>query len=118
MATLTPRVAIIDAVFTEALPPVVTSDFGIDVLVHATEACTSGYANDLSLQAIRLVFENLERAVANGSDRSRARGCTTPARSPAWPSRTRSRASARHRADRRRASTSRTAAPTASCCRT
>jgi acetaldehyde dehydrogenase/alcohol dehydrogenase len=70
---LTPDVAIVDPALTEALPPVVTADSGIDVLVHATEAYTSVYANDytdgLCLQAIKLVFENLERAVANGADK-------------------------------------------------
>ncbi len=70
---LTPHVAIVDPSLTEALPPVVTADAGIDVLVHATEAYTSVYANDytdgLCLQAIKLVFGHLERAVVNGRDR-------------------------------------------------
>jgi acetaldehyde dehydrogenase / alcohol dehydrogenase len=70
---LTPHVAIVDPVLTEELPPTVTADSGIDVLVHATEAYTSVYANDftdgLCLQAVTLVFENLERAYRNGTDR-------------------------------------------------
>jgi acetaldehyde dehydrogenase / alcohol dehydrogenase len=70
---LTPHVAIVDPTLTAQLPPVVTADSGIDVLVHAIEAYTSVYANDftdgLALQAIRLVFEHLERAVKDGSDK-------------------------------------------------
>jgi acetaldehyde dehydrogenase/alcohol dehydrogenase len=71
---LTPHVAIVDPALVEKLPAVVTADSGIDVLVHATEAFTSVYANDytdgLCLQAIRMVFEYLPRAVADGGDRT------------------------------------------------
>ena len=71
---LTPSVAIIDPVLTADLPPSVAADSGFDALTHATEAYVSVYANDytdgLALHAIRLIFENLERAGATtGGDR-------------------------------------------------
>jgi acetaldehyde dehydrogenase/alcohol dehydrogenase len=69
---LTPSVAIIDPHLTKDLPPVVTADSGFDALTHATEAYVSVYASDftdgLALHAIRLIFENLERAVKQGGD--------------------------------------------------
>ncbi|MCC3766169.1 bifunctional acetaldehyde-CoA/alcohol dehydrogenase [Streptomyces sp. UNOC14_S4] len=64
---LTPSVAIVDPLLTKDLPPALAADSGFDALTHATEAYVSVYANDftdgLALHAIRLVFENLERAV-------------------------------------------------------
>ncbi len=74
---LTPTVAIVDSVLTADLPRVVTADSGFDALTHATEAYVSVYANDftdgLCLQAIKLVFANLERAVTNGAHDPEAR---------------------------------------------
>ena len=74
---LTPTVAIIDPVLTADLPRVVTADSGFDALTHATEAYVSVYANDftdgLCLQAIKLIFSNLERAVVYGSADPEAR---------------------------------------------
>lgn len=74
---LTPTVAIIDPVLTADLPRVVTADSGFDALTHATEAYVSVYANDftdgLCLQAIKLIFGNLERAVVYGSADPEAR---------------------------------------------
>jgi len=70
--SLTPTVAIIDATFTANLPAGVTADTGMDVLTHATEAYVSTLASDftdgLCLQAIKMVFEYLPRAVANGKN--------------------------------------------------
>ena len=69
---LTPSVAIIDSHLTRDLPPVVTADSGFDALTHATEAYVSVYASDftdgLALHAIKLIFENLERAVSAGPE--------------------------------------------------
>jgi acetaldehyde dehydrogenase / alcohol dehydrogenase len=69
---LTPSVAIIDPVLTGLMPPKLAADSGMDALTHATEAFVSVYANDftdgLALQAIKLVFENLERSVTNPAD--------------------------------------------------
>ncbi len=75
--SLTPTVAIIDPAFTTNLPPVVTADTGMDVLTHATEAFVSVLANDftdgIALQAIKMVFDYLPRAVANGKNDPEAR---------------------------------------------
>ncbi|MYS80357.1 bifunctional acetaldehyde-CoA/alcohol dehydrogenase [Embleya scabrispora] len=64
---LTPSVAIVDPLLAAELPPALAADSGMDTLTHAIEAYVSIYANDftdgLALHAIRLVFDNLERAV-------------------------------------------------------
>lgn len=74
---LTPDVAIVDPVLPMGLPPAVTADSGFDALTHATEAYVSAYSNDytdgLCLQAVRLVFENLERCVKHGPEDPEAR---------------------------------------------
>lgn len=63
---LTPDVAIVDPEFVYSLPKTAVADTGMDVLTHAIEAYVSVMANDytdgLALQAIRLVFDNLERS--------------------------------------------------------
>ncbi|MFJ8625108.1 bifunctional acetaldehyde-CoA/alcohol dehydrogenase [Kitasatospora sp. NPDC093550] len=67
---LTPSVAIVDPALTTHLPDDVTADTGFDALTHCIETYVSVYANDftdgLALQGIRLIFENLERAVTDG----------------------------------------------------
>ncbi|MFE0173900.1 bifunctional acetaldehyde-CoA/alcohol dehydrogenase [Streptomyces sp. NPDC059002] len=74
---LTPNVAIVDPVLPMKLPATVTADSGFDALTHATEAYVSAYSNDytdgLCLQAIKLIFENLERCVVNGAKDPEAR---------------------------------------------
>lgn len=74
---LTPTIAIIDSEFTTNLPPSVTADTGLDVLCHATEAYVSMLASDytdgLAIQAIELVFENLEKCVKDGKNELDAR---------------------------------------------
>ncbi|MGY4645541.1 bifunctional acetaldehyde-CoA/alcohol dehydrogenase [Cellulomonas sp. URHB0016] len=64
---LTPSVAIIDPVLTSKMPASLAADSGFDALTHATEAFVSVYANDftdgMSLQAIRLIFDNLAMSV-------------------------------------------------------
>ena len=73
----TPDLAIVDPAFTAQLPRQITADTGIDVLTHAIEAYTCTWANDftdgLCLQAIRMVFDYLPRAVANGASDMEAR---------------------------------------------
>ncbi|MGW7319061.1 bifunctional acetaldehyde-CoA/alcohol dehydrogenase [Streptomyces sp. NPDC054865] len=74
---LTPNVAIVDPVLPMGLPPTVTADSGFDALTHATEAYVSAYSNDytdgLCLQAIKLIFENLQRCVVDGPNDPEAR---------------------------------------------
>ncbi|KJY27007.1 bifunctional acetaldehyde-CoA/alcohol dehydrogenase [Streptomyces sp. NRRL S-495] len=74
---LTPSVAIVDPALTTRLPKDVTADTGFDALTHCIETYVSVYANDftdgLALQGIRLIFENLERAVTDGPDDPEAR---------------------------------------------
>ena len=75
--SLTPTIAIVDPEFTTSLPPRVTAETGMDVLTHAVEAYVSVLANDftdgLALQAIKLVFNYLPRAVKNGKNDLEAR---------------------------------------------
>lgn len=75
--SLTPTVAIIDAEFTTNLPPRPTAMTGMDVLTHAIEAYVSCLANDytdgLALQAIKMVFTYLPRAVKDGQHDLEAR---------------------------------------------
>ncbi|WP_409348176.1 bifunctional acetaldehyde-CoA/alcohol dehydrogenase [Paenibacillus gyeongsangnamensis] len=63
---LTPDVAIVDPEFVYSLPKTAVADTGMDVLTHAIEAYVSVMANDytdgLALQAIRLVFQNIEKS--------------------------------------------------------
>ncbi|GGL14014.1 bifunctional acetaldehyde-CoA/alcohol dehydrogenase [Planomonospora parontospora] len=74
---LTPSVAIVDPVLAADLPRVVTADSGFDALTHAIESYVSVYANDftdgLALQAVKLVFRHLERAVKHGAADPEAR---------------------------------------------
>jgi alcohol dehydrogenase class IV len=73
----TPDIAIVDPLFTKNLPAAITADTGIDVLSHAIEAYSCGWANDftdgLCLQAARMVFTYLPRAVADGPNDEEAR---------------------------------------------
>ncbi|MGM9970362.1 MAG: bifunctional acetaldehyde-CoA/alcohol dehydrogenase [Anaeroplasma sp.] len=75
--SLTPTVAIIDPALTMSLPKSITADTGMDVLTHATEAYVSTLASDftdgLAIQAIKMVFEYLERSYKNGANDPEAR---------------------------------------------
>jgi len=68
--SLTPSIAIVDPEFTTNLPAKATAYTGMDVLTHAIEAYTSVMASDytdgLALEAIKLVFKYLPRAVKDG----------------------------------------------------
>ena len=70
---LLPDLAVLDPRMTETLPPRITASTGFDALVHAIEAATCLQHNPVSdsfaEKAIRLICENLERAVDNGKDR-------------------------------------------------
>jgi len=73
---LTPTVAIVDPALTGEMPASLAADSGFDALTHATEAFVSVYANDftdaMAMQAIRLIFGNLEASVQGGRDASDA----------------------------------------------
>lgn len=75
--SLTPSIAIVDPEFTTNLPARSTAETGMDVLTHAIEAYTSVMASDftdgLCLEAIKLVFEYLPRAVKDGKHDLKAR---------------------------------------------
>ena len=54
------------------MPPFITAGTGMDALAHCLEAyCAPGYhpmADGIAVEGIRLVFENLPKAFANGND--------------------------------------------------
>ena len=70
--SLLPKVAVVDPRLMLSLPPKVTMATGIDALSHATECFTQvrehPFPDTLSLQAIKLIVENLAKAVKNGRD--------------------------------------------------
>ncbi|MGG5330195.1 bifunctional acetaldehyde-CoA/alcohol dehydrogenase [Enterococcus sp. AZ163] len=72
---LTPDVAIIDPQFVVTVPASITADTGMDVLTHAIESYVSVMASDytrgLSLQAIKIVFEYLEKSVKTADPEAR-----------------------------------------------
>lgn len=68
-----PHYAILDPELTLGLPPFITSITGMDALCHAVEAYTNHkyntpLENELSRQAVRLIYDNLLPAYHNGSD--------------------------------------------------
>jgi alcohol dehydrogenase class IV len=67
-----PKVAICDPALTVGMPPVITAGTGMDALAHCLEAyCGSFYhplADGIAAEGVRLVKENLARAVKNGHD--------------------------------------------------
>ncbi|HEV7434537.1 MAG TPA: iron-containing alcohol dehydrogenase [Pseudorhizobium sp.] len=69
-----PDIAILDPKLTLGLPPQITAATGIDAMVHSIEAYTSANANNnplskmLARQALRLLGQNIERAVFSGHD--------------------------------------------------
>ncbi len=68
----TPRIAILDPLMTEKLPPLLTASTGMDALTHAVEALHSlqrePIADGLAMQAIRLIHRHLPVCVRSGSD--------------------------------------------------
>lgn len=63
---LIPRYAVLDAALTYSLPPHLTATTGMDALTHAVEAyigqSTTRRTRSLALQAVALVFDNIEIA--------------------------------------------------------
>lgn len=69
---LIPKYAILDANLTVGLPQKVTSTTGMDALTHAVEAyigkSTTKRTRECSKQAVKLIFENIEKAYTDGTD--------------------------------------------------
>lgn len=69
---LIPHYAVLDPELTVGLPPHITSTTGMDALTHAVEAYTNKLApkstDRLAEKAVRLIFDNLEKAYADGGD--------------------------------------------------
>jgi len=67
-----PRIAICDPELTIGMPPRITAGTGMDALAHCLEAyCGNGYhplADGTAVEGMRLVKENLARAVKDGGD--------------------------------------------------
>ena len=65
-------VAIVDPLLTLSMPPQVTADTGVDALVHALETyvsvITTPFSEIFSIEAIRLIAENLPAAYAKGEN--------------------------------------------------
>ena len=69
---LIPRYAVLDPGVTLGLPPFITATTGMDALTHAVEAyignsTTYGSQKD-ALLAVKLIFENIDKAYENGRD--------------------------------------------------
>jgi len=64
--------AIVDPSLTLEMPPALTADTGMDALTHAIEGYTCAWHTDLTdglcLNALRLIFTYLPRAVSDGTD--------------------------------------------------
>jgi alcohol dehydrogenase class IV len=67
-----PKVTICDPELTVGMPPAITAGTGMDAFAHCLEAyCGASYhplADGIAVEGMRLVKENLARAVTNGSD--------------------------------------------------
>ncbi len=67
-----PKVVICDPELTVGMPPAITMGTGMDALAHCLEAyCSPNYhpmADGIAVEGMRLVFENLPKAVTNGND--------------------------------------------------
>ena len=70
---LLPDFALLDPELTLGLPSNVTAATGVDAMVHAIEAYTSKlkknpYSDMLAVQALKLLYENIELAVHDGGN--------------------------------------------------
>lgn len=78
-----PAVALVDPELTMSMPPKVTASTGFDALAHAVEGYWSRNHNPISdalaLEAVRLVFEHLPRALEDGSDAEAREGMSLAA---------------------------------------
>ncbi|HEX8053035.1 MAG TPA: iron-containing alcohol dehydrogenase [Thermoleophilaceae bacterium] len=75
---LFPRLAVLDPECTRTLPPAIAAATGMDAMTHAIEAYvtveSSPFSDAEALHALRLIRDNLERAVHGGAGDDEARG--------------------------------------------
>jgi Alcohol dehydrogenase, class IV len=71
-ADMVPDVAILDPAVPATMPATVTANTGMDVMCHAVEAVAStastSFTDPYAVEAIKLVFANLEKAYKKGDD--------------------------------------------------
>ncbi len=81
--TMIPHYAVLDPSVTVTLPPHLTATTGMDALTHAVEAYIGGSTTKetrrLSLEAAKLIFDNIETAYTNGADLDARRNMLTAA---------------------------------------
>lgn len=70
---LAPDAAILDPTLLLSLPPKLTAATGLDAITHGIESfsaviSSSAFTDALCLEALKMLFENLPRATANGAD--------------------------------------------------
>lgn len=74
---LIPAYAVLDPAVTLTLPPSLTATTGMDALTHAVEAYIGGSTTKetraYALEAVKLIFENLETAYADGKNETARR---------------------------------------------
>ena len=70
--SLIPPYAVLDPNLTRTLPPALTASTGMDALTHAVEAyigrSTTRETRAFAIQAVQLIFGNIEKAFRNGED--------------------------------------------------
>ncbi|MDQ6750145.1 MAG: iron-containing alcohol dehydrogenase, partial [Actinomycetota bacterium] len=70
--SMCPRLAVLDPEATRTLPPAIAAATGMDAMTHAIEGHVSSewnpHASAYALQALRLIRDNLERAVTEPGD--------------------------------------------------